>query len=355
MEPTPWWLYGLSSLTQRGRRFPTEHEVHSGKLDDQQAMEVNSYDVVCFTSELEAAPIFPVVEPPSIIPGFALPENPYCETYIYVMALPEATVPTSFIPGEEDIKVVDMHAIQLEQSRAILARNPKLNPHFVTQGLCGYEAFADKIEPESIVCAIKCRRTPLQALTAGLRVYVNDDVYMIPFEREFQLDTSIFFNAQFVEDEAQPLKAAAFTQLQAAIKKGRQATTNVADALEQSGIPVDPAKSHKTKLFWYHLSHYRLWSAFLTIWESGKNLVSSLKEIFVGNELYNHPNFEANEVNVDCRLGGDKEKLRAAARASSFKAQSSFGKPLHFFGEEAIPPQRSQEEVQVNITAPKVA
>ena len=129
------------------------------------------------------------------------------------MALPEASVPTSFNPGEEDIKVVDMHAIQLEQSRNILQRNPDLNPYFVTQGLCGCEAFAEKVVPENIICAIKCRRTPIHAQTAGLGVYIQDDAFMIPFEREFQLDTEILCNAQFVEDASQPLNAQAISKL----------------------------------------------------------------------------------------------------------------------------------------------
>ena len=159
---------------------------------------------------------------------------------------------------------------------------------------------------------------------------------MIPFERTFQLDTTIICNARFVDDESQPLKAAALNKLQAAIKEGRQATTNVADALLSSGIPFNPANSQKIKLFWYHLSRYYFWSAFLTVWESGKQLISSLKDLLMRNELFNHPELEAEIINVDSRLSESRGVMPSESRASTHETKGSFGKPLDFFKSAAL-------------------
>ena len=268
-----WWMFGLQQTTPYGNIAVSD--LHLDPLT-KQTMDAASNYVICMTSEFEAAPIFPIL--PDASTG-----DPYSEIYVYVIALPDAIYPDN--KECPDIEVFDLHRLQIQQAKQILKNHPQENPAFVTQGLCGYEAFAKKVKPQEIICAVKCKRSDLLPKTAGLEVFTSTENYAQPFDRSFQMGHEIFYNSHYVERE-EGLKEAASKKLRAVKQKGIQQTKSVIDALKESGIEYEEKYVKRSTLFWNELVHLNFIGATLSVFDSIRYFFISLFKFLTCQSIF---------------------------------------------------------------------
>ncbi|PJE09331.1 hypothetical protein [Legionella sp.] len=280
-----WWIYGLRQIIPDFKIAVDTLDIHPAA---KQTMDAESHSVICMTSEFEAAPIFPVLPSES-------PDAPNDEIYVYVLALPDAILPDN----EEnlDIEVFDLHSLQIQQAEQILRNYPQLNPAFVTQGLCGYEAFAKKVESKQIICAVKCKRSGLLPMTAGLIGFSATPNYALPFDRTFQLGHEIFYNSHYEERE-EGLKEAAIKKLCAVKQMGIQPTKNVMEALKESGIEYDETYLKTSTLFWHELVHLNFMAATSTVFESLRYFFISLYRQLTGQSFFDPEETSKDEYTV---------------------------------------------------------
>lgn len=151
-------------------------------------------DVVCVSSRMESAAMFP------------LSDKNKDECYVYIIKLPsEGKLPMEHVSGKDnrrlnDAGVVffDLHQLQTSEAKSLMGDDPEINSGFVGIGLFGYETFANYIPKEFIVCALKCERKMVEQskqeafanLGTTKRMFDLDDNsgelrYMVPPEREF--------------------------------------------------------------------------------------------------------------------------------------------------------------------------
>lgn len=306
-NPEPWWMYALSSKPEGSDyELPNGDTLMYGRHD--RAMDANPDYAVCMTTKLESAPIFPL----------GSSSDPNNETYIYVIALPEPSQPDFSNPHDSEIPVFNLHALQTQQSQNLLSRNPSYNALMATSCLCGYEAFAEKIEPEQIICAIKCRRTDAPHFALGLEVAteIERDRYSWPNNRLFQLDSHLFCNVNYVEKET-GLKDMAISQLTQAAKKGVQPTTSVAEALDASGIAYDKNYLITMSLLRYSIQkqHSLLSVIFLSLCSLGGIAYTSL---FRGMTLFDKTGGEIVVTNIDAHEEKPQQPDPSSSSASQF-------------------------------------
>lgn len=125
-----------------------------------QAIDADPSVCVCITTKLESAPIFPL-------------NNEDC--YIYALALPEPTkveylekgdgrvklsrtTQTPLDPKEIIIDLHDLQSIQASNSCRFFKHQLKNISAYAGWALYAYEALAYKIPPQSIICAVQCKR-----------------------------------------------------------------------------------------------------------------------------------------------------------------------------------------------------
>lgn len=117
---------------------------------------------ISITSKLESAGIFPIAA------------KDKDESYLYVLALPEATkiqavydedlsdiqyylARNPLLPSDLSRIVIDLHSLQTQEAGMIVSQNPLQEYVGINAGwcLCAYESVAQYIPPENIVGAIK--------------------------------------------------------------------------------------------------------------------------------------------------------------------------------------------------------
>lgn len=230
-----WWQFGIG--------FPKSYE----KLIENKNIvtDVASEYVISMTTKLESAPIFPVS------PSFLGHE--YKSVYIYAIALPESTLPKNF-KSTRSFDVFNVHALQLEQTKIISKRDKNTNLGFVSQGLCGYEAFTSEVKPENIIGATKCNRSSLQRLSSGLGVYASKDVYAIPFDRTFEINRKMIVNPK-LDNKWKRERDKAVATFQAAFKKGRQKTSSVNAALTEANFDMSNDNVRQIPLILFYLKN----------------------------------------------------------------------------------------------------
>lgn len=245
-----WWTSGIR---QPDNPFSTSPQTS--------ATDADMANVICLSKKLESTPLFPVSD---------LYHTDYdSEIYIYVMALPDAELPQD-VNTPQNIEVFDMHAFQSQEFKAIMSdSNLSLNPAMAGYVLSGHEAFAKHVSVENIICSVKCKRSDF-AITAGLPVFTKakDDAarFVCSQTRYFEIGHEVFVNDKYSQDKQ--YKNHAMEELRAIRAKGFQSTTDLLDALDESGMAYDKKQVHTSTYFWQELTSLHFGMAFFSILES---------------------------------------------------------------------------------------
>lgn len=239
----PWWMLGLRYFSSSVDGYVTADASDFSDYEHycMQPMDADINHVVSISTKFETTPIFPINQ-----------EN---EVYVYVMGLPEATIPEHIDTDAiyDDIDVFDLHALQIRQGQAIINANPQENPGFVAQGFCGYEAFTQKIDPSQIIGVVKCKRSDLLYNTAGTKVFPSVTNDACSFDRQFQVQNKFICNSYFTGNPE--LRNKAIEKVFEVKAKGVQPTSSVLDALRESRVEYNEQQLVATTFFWNELVH----------------------------------------------------------------------------------------------------
>jgi hypothetical protein len=245
-----WWQYGIRRANDVNSTAPKTSTT-----------DAEMGNVICLSKKIESAPLFPVSD---------LYHTDYnSEIYIYVMVLPDATLPRDFNTPQQ-LDVFDLQALQAQEVQEIMS-NPELtvNPAMAGYVLSGHEAFAKAVPVSYIICAIKCSRSDF-AITAGLPVFSRTQDDAMPFAinqtRYFELGHELFMNKGYAQEEQ--YKQAAITELHSVKAKGLHATSNVLDALDECGINYNKKHVNTSTYFFQELTSFHIGVAFFSTLES---------------------------------------------------------------------------------------
>lgn len=143
--------------------------------------------VVCMTTNFRSALMFPTTTAAD-------------EIFLYCISLPEACTskPNVFAEPEscDNIysPVFDLHSYQVAEAYEKCKQNEKRNAGFIGWSLCAYEAFATIVEPQNIICSIKCKRTNILPNTALSLVFTDGNQLGHCFDRTFKVGNQIYIN-----------------------------------------------------------------------------------------------------------------------------------------------------------------
>lgn len=238
-----WWKLGIRDEPTLGA--------------DNKVPDANMDNVICLTKKLESAPIFPTCS--------EYYTDYDSEMYIYVMVLPDAKLPQDFNARQDDLDVFDMEAFQVNRVKKLLRDTPNANPAVIGYTLCGREVFTQKVLPENIICAIKCKRSDF-ALSAGLSVFSEQNRYVAIQDRHFAIGSKVFVNPTYCNEQCHYDEAIA--QVRDVKAKGWQPTTSVTESLDACGIIYDKKQITQSTYAWQEWKSLHFGMVFFSLLES---------------------------------------------------------------------------------------
>jgi hypothetical protein len=163
------------------------HALRTNK-NENSSIDINDRYAVSLTRRFESAPIFPA----------DIKLIDLSEIYIYAISIPNKDIPQDNTEIDNNI-AYDLHKLQIQNIAKIMERDfgDRMNIGYVGSTLCAFESFAARVDPENILCAIKCSRSQHLPLHAFNIIYGNISYAMINLDRRFLAHNTIFYNDNF--------------------------------------------------------------------------------------------------------------------------------------------------------------